>query len=121
MNIGFHVYFTYLCTNQSVQCDISGISKDRKFSCPKLGCRTGENWEKNFPINTMRISVVILIFGFCAVGYSRPSKSKLKVFLSSDRFSQLISHTLQINVLICRQGPLVMTLLLYHRSSRKFF
>lgn len=49
MNIGFRVYFTYLCTNQSVECDISGISKDRKFSCPKLGCRTGENWEKNFP------------------------------------------------------------------------
>lgn len=69
----------------------------------------------------MRIPVVILIFGFCAVGYSRPSKSKLKVFLGSDRFSQLISHTLQMNVLICRQGPLVVTLLFYHRSSRKFF
>ena len=42
MNIEYRVYLTFCCTNQSVECDIAGIWKDRKFSCPKLGCRTGK-------------------------------------------------------------------------------
>ena len=55
----------------------------------------------------MRIFVIAVILGLCAVGYSRPSKSKLSVFLCC-KSSAKRYNTEQTNTPFYKQGVLVL-------------
>ena len=56
----------------------------------------GRKFGRNFPQSIMRILPIILILGLCAVGFSRPSASKLTVILVWFGFRNF--NTEQINV-----------------------
>lgn len=49
MNIGYRVYFSFRRTNQSVQCDIAGIWRERKFHVRNLNVERGKFGRKIFP------------------------------------------------------------------------